>query len=407
MLQRFAAKRVRGESDVLAARFGDYADLDVFAPPHTALERQGISPAQRQNLPTASAEGAAAVRPRRLRRAIMPGRGQRKLRLLRAAQESRAGEAVRSSRALGAAADARLEISRRAVQRRQVARPVAVGPKCPVSGCPFEGDSLEATRRRWRRPHSPRAADAGAFRCDRPACGRVPAYETRLSLRQHVAAVRPEKLLYLGVRYCGPKAVREVAGGRPRPRLGRVAVRAYPKGPPSVAAGGGAPRSKIPRGRGRVPGMPGALRGGALLRVVWRASPLGGGALPTRRPGAVDPDAASHLGGMVARVDELRRSGGPRGHEAGRNGMACDPLRGRVVGGGAEGAPKFRRAPRPREEAAPDGARKHRARQFVGRGAGGAGREPRATSDSAGPPPQKGCGRAERGGRAPRRRVFG
>ena len=29
MLQRFAAKRVRGKSDVLAARSGDYADLDV------------------------------------------------------------------------------------------------------------------------------------------------------------------------------------------------------------------------------------------------------------------------------------------------------------------------------------------------------------------------------------------
>ena len=83
-LQRFAAKRVRGRSDVLAARFGDFADFDVYALARAVRERRGISPAQRQNLPTASAQGAAAVRPRRLRREITPEREQRKLRLLRA-----------------------------------------------------------------------------------------------------------------------------------------------------------------------------------------------------------------------------------------------------------------------------------------------------------------------------------
>ena len=149
----------------------------------------------------------------------MPEREQRKLRLLRAAQESRAGGAVRGSRALEAAADARLEISRRAAQRWQVARSVVVGPKCPVSGFSFEGDSLEATRRGWRETHSPWAADAGALRCDHPARGRVPAFRDRLSSQQHVVAVRPEKSFYLGVRYRGPKEARGAAGGAPAPDL--------------------------------------------------------------------------------------------------------------------------------------------------------------------------------------------
>ena len=211
MLQRFAAKRARGESDVFAARFADYADLDVYALPHTDRERRGVFPQQRLNLPVKSAGGVAAVRPRRLRRKILPGREIRKQRELRATQAARVAEAATDVAALDAAADARLAITRRAAVRREQTRSAVTGAKCPAGGCPFRGDSVATTRRHWQRAHAPWAPETGVFRCDHPVCEAVPPFNSWIALRKHVGQTHPERSVQLGLKYVGPKAVREAA----------------------------------------------------------------------------------------------------------------------------------------------------------------------------------------------------
>ena len=148
MMQRSAAKRARGERDVLAARFGDCADLDVYR------ERRGVFLKQRLDLPTKCVGGTAVVLLRKLRRKILPGREMRKQRQLRATRASRVKAASGDVVALAAAADARLAQSRRKAARRAQARSAVNGLRCPADGCPFPGDPVVATRSRWQKAHS-------------------------------------------------------------------------------------------------------------------------------------------------------------------------------------------------------------------------------------------------------------